>query len=146
MNSILNEVIALDTNEFIFALRRDANYPACETLLFNKLPELQIYMPLQVLIELQRNLSFDEMRGLFLALNKSKAIQWDYKPAPQDLIKQWEKRGAKKGDAVIAAHLEVAQVRFFVSENRHFLVELPNLPFQVLSSEAVVNLLEQNSE
>jgi putative toxin-antitoxin system antitoxin component (TIGR02293 family) len=29
--------------------------------------------------------------------------------------------GAKKGDAVIAAHLEAADIRYFISENRHFL-------------------------
>lgn len=141
MNFIQNEPIALDTNQFIFALRRSAAYPACEILLFDKLPELQIYMPLQVLIELQRNLTIDEMRGVFLALNQSKAIQWDYKPAPGNLIAQWQKRGAKKGDAVIAAHLESAQVKYLISENRHFLSEIPDLPFQVLSSDAIVNQL-----
>ncbi len=140
-----NELVALDTNQFIFALRRTAAYPACEILLFDKLPELQIYMPLQVLIELQRNLNMDEMRGVFLALNQSKAIQSDYKPPPRNLIAEWEKRGAKKGDAVIAAHLESAQVKYLVSENRHFLSEIPDLPFQVLSSDAIVRQLSKPS-
>lgn len=56
MNSIRDKLLSFDTNEFIFALRREANHPACETLLFDKLNELRIYFPLQVLIELQRNL------------------------------------------------------------------------------------------
>jgi hypothetical protein len=43
--------VALDTNVFVFALRKEANYPACETLLFDKLNELQVYVPLQVFIE-----------------------------------------------------------------------------------------------
>ena len=49
--------------------------------------------------------------------------------------------GAKKGDAAIAAHLEAANIRYFISENRHFLAELPALPFKVLSSEEAVQLL-----
>lgn len=141
MNSIRDEPVALDTNVFIFALRKDVNYPACETLLFDKLIELQVYIPLQVFVELQRNLTENEMRGVLRALVRAETATWDYAPAPADLIARWEQRGAKKGDAVIAAHLEAANIRYFVSENRHFLAELPTLPFEVFSSEEVVRLL-----
>jgi hypothetical protein len=47
VNSIRGEAVALDTNVFIFALRKEPNFPACETLLFDKLSALQVYMPLQ---------------------------------------------------------------------------------------------------
>ena len=57
MNSIRDELISLDTNESIFALRKDATHPACETLLFDKLDELKIHLPLQILLELQHNLT-----------------------------------------------------------------------------------------
>jgi hypothetical protein len=53
VNSIRGETVALDTNVFIFALRKEANHPACETLLFDKLNELHVYMPLQIFVELQ---------------------------------------------------------------------------------------------
>ena len=141
MNSIRDEVVALDTNEFIFALRRDADHPACEILLFDKLNELHVYMPLQVLIELQRKLQTSEMRAVLLALTKAKAVNWDYAPAPFELVAHWEQRGAKKGDAVIAAHLEAAGIRYLVSENRDFLVDLPNVPFEALTAEKAVQLL-----
>lgn len=141
MNSIRDKLLSLDTNEFIFALRREANHPACETLLFDKLNELQLYIPLQILIELQRNLRDHEMRRVLLALTKAKSVTWDYAPASMERVGQWEQRGAKKGDAVIAAHLEAVGVRYFVSENRHFLAELPDLPFKVLTSEDAVALL-----
>lgn len=141
MSSIRDEPVALDTNVFVFALRKEANYPACETLLFDKLNELQVYVPLQVFVELQHNLTDNEMRGVLRALVRAKTITWDYAPAPSDLIARWEQRGAKKGDAVIAAHLEATNIRYFVSENRHFLAELPALPFEVLSSEEAVRLL-----
>ena len=141
MNSIRDEVVALDTNEFIFALRRDADHPACEILLFDKLSQLHVYLPLQVLIELQRNLRTDEMRGVLLALTKARAVNWDYVPAPLELMARWEQAGVKKGDAVIAAHLQAADIRYLVSENRNFLVDLPNLPFEVLTAEEAVELL-----
>ena len=141
MNSIQNEIVALDTNEFIFALRHEAARPACETLLFDHLSKLQIFIPLQVLIELQRNLTDVEMRGVLRALMKAKAVTWDHAPPAFERVRQWEERGAKKGDAIIAAHLEAVGVRYFISENRHFLAELSDLPFQVLSSEEAVRLL-----
>ncbi|WNZ23093.1 type II toxin-antitoxin system VapC family toxin [Leptolyngbya sp. NK1-12] len=142
MNSILTEWVALDTNQFIFALCQDPAYPACEVLLFDQLHKLNIYMPLQVLIELQRNLTSDEMRGIFLALNRAKAIRWDYVPASLEAIARWRSQGAKKGDAVIVAHLEAASIKYLVSENRHFLKEVANLPFQVLSSVDIVQILQ----
>jgi predicted nucleic-acid-binding protein len=142
VNSIRHETVALDTNVFVFALRKDAAYPACETLLFDKLSELQVYLPLQIFVELQRNLTDGEMRGVIRALRRAKTVAWDYARAPAALIARWEQQGAKKGDAVIAAHLEAAKIRYLVSENRHFLTELPAPPFQVLRSEAVIALLK----
>jgi predicted nucleic acid-binding protein len=142
VNSIRDERVALDANVFIFALRKEPNYPACETLLFDKLNALQVYMPLQIFLELQRNLTGSEMRRVVRALAMAHAVTWDYTPARRDHIEQWEQRGAKKGDAVITAHLEAATIRYLVSENRDFLLELPGLPFTVLSSEEAVRILE----
>lgn len=141
MTSIRDEAVAFDTNVFIFALRKDANHPACESLLFDKLGALKIHIPLQILLELQHNLTASEMRGVFLALAKAKVVTWDYTLAPLELVRKWEQRGAKKGDAVVAAHLESANIRYFVSENRHFLAELLELPFVVLTSEKVTQQL-----
>ena len=59
------EAVALDTNVCIFALRKEPTYPAGELLLFDKLNELQVHMPLQIIVELQRNLMASEMRGLY---------------------------------------------------------------------------------
>jgi predicted nucleic-acid-binding protein len=143
VNSIRSETVALDTNVFIFALRKEPNFPACETLLFDKLNEIRVYMPLQIFLELQRNLMASEMRRVVRALTMAQAVTWDYAPAQIDLIRQWERHGARKGDAVITAHLEVAAIRYLVSENRDFLKELTALPFTVLSSEEAVRLLSE---
>src|SRR5690348_12100816 len=99
VNSIRHEAVALDTNVFVFALRKEVAYPACETLLFDKLGELQLYLPLQVFVELQHNLTGSEMRGVLRALLRAKTVTLDYAPAPVELITRWEQQGAKKGDA-----------------------------------------------
>ena len=53
----------------------------------------------------------------------------------------WKSQGAKKGDAIITAQLELAGVSLLISDNRHFLHQIPNLPFRVLSSREAVELL-----
>lgn len=141
MNSIRDATIAVDTNVFVFALRKNVAYPACETLLFDKLTQLHVYVPLQVLVELRHNVSESEMRAVLRALTRAKTVTWDYAPAQSELVRKWVQRGAKKGDAVIAAHLEQSDIWIFVSENRHFLRELSALPFEVLNSQQAVDRL-----
>ena len=88
MNSIRDELVSLYTNEFIFALRREASHPACETLVFDQLDKLHLYVPLQIVVELQRNLPDEEMRQVLRALTKAKAVTWDYTPAPLQRVRQ----------------------------------------------------------
>ena len=66
--------ISLNTNEFIFGLRKDVSRPACEILVFDKLSELRIRLPLQILLELQHNLTDEETRRVLLAVMKAKAL------------------------------------------------------------------------
>jgi len=141
MISIQGEKVALDTNVWIFALRKDPTFATCETLVFDKLHEFQVHMPLQIFIELQRNLASSEMRRIVHVLMMAGAVTWDYTPARPELVRQWEQRAATKGDAVIAAHLEEADVGYLISENRDFLTALPVLPFAILSSEEAVRSL-----
>lgn len=138
--SLLNEQIALDTNEYIFGLRRVRGYIACTVLLFEKLPELSLYVPAQVLAELRQNLVEDEMTDIYIALDKAKSVQIDYSPVVSELVQTWEAKGAKKGDAVIAAKLDEAGISLLVSENRHFLSEISDLPFSVLSAQQFLNI------
>ncbi len=141
MPSIREEPVALDTNVVIFALRKEADYSACEPLLFDKLHELQVYMPLQIFLELQRNLTGNEMRSVLWAPARAHTVTWDYTLAPVERIRHWEQQGVKKGAAGIAAHLEAVAIRYFVSENRDFLAEFSMLPFAVLRSEEGVQWL-----
>jgi predicted nucleic acid-binding protein len=142
VSSPRDELVALDTNEFVFALRREARRRACETLLMEGIAELDIYIPLQVLVELQRNLSQAEVRDALTALDRAKSVTWDYALAQPEMVERWQEQGARKGDAMIVAQLEASRVRYLISENRHFLAELPALPFTVLTSEEALRLLD----
>ena len=65
----------------------------------------------------------------------------DYSTPRPTLIERYRNLGAKKGDIVIAAHLHAAGIRWLVSENRHFLYEIPNLPFKVITAVEAVSQL-----
>ncbi len=142
MRSIRAELLALDTNVFIFGVRRDERYPSCAMLLFERLIDLRVLVPLQVHVELQRNLAANELDRVFAAFVAATESRWDYEPADTNRVEYWERQGAKKGDAVIVAQLEVAKVRYLISENRHFLSEVPGLPFDVLTSQEVLYRLD----
>ena len=76
--SIQDEWIVLDTNIWIFGLRRVPDFPACAELL-DCLNRLRVVLPRQILQELQANFSEDEMRSLFRFLNRlptTPRIEW----------------------------------------------------------------------
>lgn len=138
---IRNEFIALDTNEYLFALRGDSRFPACARLLYEHVHDLRIHVPLQVLKEVHKRLRQADVRLVLDALEVAKECRFDYAPGKATRVVHWEHQGAKKGDAVIIVQLEAAEVLFLISENRHFLGEVRGLPFEVLSSaEAIARL------
>ena len=141
MNTAFDEIVALDTNEYIHAIRAGDLYPACRRLIFESLHLLQLHFPFQVQTELRRNLTDEEMAIALRALKAAQRIIWSYDVPPVKRIRFWESQGAKKGDAVICAALEAANVKFLISENRHFLAQIESLPFQVLSAEQFLDLL-----
>ena len=132
--TIRTEWVVLDTNVWIFGLRRQPEYPACVKLL-DSLNRLRVKIPRQILREPQANLSDGEMHEIFRILNRYSErvdIQWD--KADPLLVEKYQRLGCRLGDAVVAAHLEALEVKAIVSENRHFLSEMQELPFRVLSS------------
>jgi predicted nucleic acid-binding protein len=143
--SIQDERIVLDTNIWIFGLRRVPDFPACAQLL-ERLHRLSIVLPRQILQELQANLSEDELRTLFRLLNplpQKVLINWE--KAQQEIIAKYQRLGCKLGDAAVAAHLEELGVKLLVSENRDFLEELKELPFRRLSATQALAEFEQRA-
>ena len=140
--TIRDERVVLDTNIWIFGLRRHPAFPGC-TLLLKRLSLLQVILPRQVLRELWANLTESELRTLFRLLNQfpeQMVIRWE--KADRETIRKYQTLGCKLGDAVIAAHLEALEVQVLVTENRHFLEGLQGLPFRRLSAIEVLAELE----
>ena len=139
MSSILIDWTALDTNEFVFGIR-NPGHPS-EQLLFEYIDRLRVVVTRQVMIELHRNLRHDEQRIAFTLLQNALELSVDYDLPDESLVDRYKLMGLKKGDAAIAAQLEAANVRWLVSENRHFLSEVSGLPFAVLSAQDALVLL-----
>jgi len=145
VNSIREAWIALDTNEFLFSIDPPAGRESCRELIFEGITGLHVFVPLQVSLELQHNLSPVNLRKLIRAVNGIADVRWDFTPAENDAVRRFEGLGARKGDAVIAAQLEQSAISFLISENRHFLAEVLGLPFQVLSAADLLQILPEKT-
>jgi predicted nucleic acid-binding protein len=145
--TIRDERVILDTNVWIFGLRHHPGLPAC-ALLLDRLGQLQVILPRQVLRELQANLTESELTALFRLLKqfpKQIVIHWE--KVEVDAIHKYQALGCKLGDAAIAAHLEKLEVETLITENRHFLEQVEDLPFRRLSAiEALADLEKVESK
>lgn len=136
--TIRTEEIVLDTNMWIFGIRQTPAYPACAQLL-DRLGELSVVIPRQILRELQANLSEEELRAFFAVANRHpQQIRMDWQQVPVELIRKYQALGCKRGDAVVAAHVEHLGVSVLISENRELLTEVSVLPFRILSASATL--------
>lgn len=133
--NIHNEWIVLDTNIWVFGLRNQPDQPACYKLL-QGLNELYVKTPYQVFLELQANLDPEEMKRFFRLIHiYPNRIELSWDKTRMDLINKYRNLGCKLGDAVIASHLEIMNIKTLVSENRDFFEEIKGLPFRVLRAE-----------
>ena len=124
--------VVLDTNIWIFDLRRQPEQPACAQVM-QHLPQLHVKISRQILLELQANLRHEELREFFRLLHRHPGqtdMHWEQVELAR--IRTYQRRGCKLGDAAVAAHIEVLGIGTLVSENRDFLHETIGLPFRVL--------------
>ena len=115
--------LLLDTNVWVFGLRRDAAHPQCAELL-DHIGTFAVIIPLQLIKELNLNLTEAEMHDFYELVNQHMA----------DRVKFFESKGCRKGDAVIAAHAEALEVHVIVSQNRQFLQTVKDLSIQIITS------------
>ncbi len=131
----------LDTNVWVFGLRRDETFPACAQLL-ERIGSFSVVIPLQVLKELNRTLTENEVRDFYRLINQSTdLIELSWQPAPLERVAFYQEQGCRKGDAVIAAHAEELGVKTIISENRQFLQTLKEMSAELMTaSEAATRL------
>lgn len=130
--NIRTDWIVVDTNVWIFGLRTQSDRPACVQFL-KHLNQLRIKIPRQVLLELQANLTHDEMGALFrLWRYYPNRIDIRWEKADSELVAKYQRMGCKLGDAAVSAHTEELNVDLLLSENRDFLEEIEGLPFRIL--------------
>lgn len=141
--TIRDSRIVLDTNVWIYGLRRDQDHPSCLELLQN-LRTFHVIIPRQVLAELQVNLAPEEYQRFWQLINAYSArieISWD--PAPIERLNLYRRLGCRRGDAAVAALTEQVGAEVLVTENREFLRDVPNLPFRLVTSSALLAELER---
>jgi hypothetical protein len=132
--TILTDRWLLDTNIWVFGLRHSEAFLTCTELL-DHIGFYSVLIPFQVLKELNVNLTEDEKRDFYQLINQySEWIELRWEPAPIELVKFYERRGCRKGDAAIAAHAEVLGIKTIVSENRQFLQTMEGLPMEIVNS------------
>src|SRR5436190_7207423 len=94
MNSIRTEFAALDTNEFVHAVVGDN--PASDSLFFRRIRELRIFIPLQVIIELNHNLLPNELRVVRANLRRALEVRWDTAHPDEELFERYQALGARR--------------------------------------------------
>lgn len=144
MSCIRDSPVAIDTNVFLFAIRGDVHRRACAELAFDRLGALHLVIPLQVYLEVKRNLRGDELTRFFEAVELAADTRQDFAPADPLRVTHWQRQGAKKGDAIMTAQLVASGAAFLVSENRHFLAEVKDLPFVVMSSQDAIRSFDED--
>jgi predicted nucleic acid-binding protein len=124
----------LDTNIWVFGLRRDKAFPNCVQLL-ERIGSFSVVIPFQVLKELNLNLTEDEIGDFYNLINqRPEWVELSWSAAPTERVRFYEERGCRKGDAVIAAHAETLRVGSIVSENRQFLQTIKDLPIEIVTA------------
>jgi len=141
--TILDDWVVLDTNIYIFGIRENPIFPACVELL-ERIGELYVYIPRQIIRELQNNLQSDEVLELFRLFKRyPDRVRINWKTTTHALIEKFQRLGCKLGDATVAAHIYEEGLETLISENRHFLAQIPGLPFCVLSAAATLEELDR---
>ena len=144
--NITTDWIVVDTNVWVFGLRKQPDRPACAEVL-KCLHQLQVRIPRQILLELRHNLNSEEMNALFRLWNchpERIDISWDR--AGSELIDKYRKMGCKLGDSVVSAHIEAMEAKVLISENRDFLEEIGGLPFRVLNAEEALREIRKQPD
>jgi hypothetical protein len=137
--------ICIDSCVFIHAAQREKSAERRLITLIG--PTTQLVIPRLVAQEVTRNLHSTKQVRLFYRLFHgldSAAIVDEL--VPVELVAKYVSLGLpEKADAYIGAFAEWMQVRYLISDNRHFLQELRTDAFEVLDAEAFIARWESDA-
>jgi predicted nucleic acid-binding protein len=137
--------ICIDSSVLIPALQ--GNDPAAVRVLNLIGPELTLIIPRLIAQEVTRNLNTPEQVRLFYRLFQA----YDFaflvdEPVPRDLVEKYTDLGLPgKADAFIGAFAEWLEVRYLISDNRHFLRDLRTDAFIVLAATDFISRWEADT-
>lgn len=131
----------IDTNVWIFGLRRDEKSPDSVRLL-QKLGLFTAVIPLQVIKELHLNLTDREMAEFYGLLNRfPNRAELNWEEASNERVAFYQKAGCRKGDAIIAASAERLKADLIISNNQQFLQTVSGLSTDIMTpSQALARL------
>ncbi len=126
--------ICIDSCVFIHGLQEDD--PAAVRLLDLVAPELILLIPRLVAQEVTRNLyTREQVSGFYNLFRERKFTCIVDEPVPSALVDKYTHLGLPaKADAFIGAFAEWMQVRYLISDNRHFLRAPQIAAFDVLDA------------
>lgn len=131
----------IDTNVWIFGLRRDEKSPDSIRLL-QKLGSFTALIPLQVIKELHLNLTDREMAEFYGLLNHyPNRAELNWEEPTNERVAFYRKAGCRKGDAIIAASAERLRADLIISNNRQFLQTVSDLPAGIVTPSQALGRL-----
>ncbi len=136
--------ICIDSCVFIHGL--GSGDPAAARLLDLVSPDLTLVVPRLVVQEVTRNLTTPEQVRRFYRLFHKRPFAFIVDElVPRSLVDRYVALGLpEKADAFIGAFAEWMQVRYLISDNRHFLRELKAQAFKVMDAAEFVARWEEN--
>ncbi len=131
--------ICIDSCVFIRGLQ--GSDPAAARLLDLVSTELVLIILRLVAQEVTRNLYTPEQVRLFYRLFQGRDFAFIVdEPVPCPLVDKYARLGLPaKADALIGAFAEWLQVRYLISDNRHFLRDLQTEAYKVLNADEFVS-------
>ncbi len=137
--------ICIDSCVFIHAARHEKSTERRLITLIG--PTIQLVIPRLVAQEVTRNLrSTKQVRRFYRLFHELDSASIVDEPMPVGLVAKYVSLGLPaKADAYIGAFAEWMQVRYLISDNRHFLRELSTDAFEVLNAEAFIAQWERDA-
>jgi hypothetical protein len=137
--------ICIDSCVFIQGLGQSDS--AAVRLLDLVSPELILLIPRLAAQEVTRNLASPEQVSHFFRLFQARDFAFIVdEPVPRPIVNKYVKMGLpEKADAFIGAFAEWMQVRYLISDNRHFLRDLQTDAFDVLDAAGFVERWETDT-